>query len=257
MEELLPFIPIFICFGLIVAEIVGLIIFLSIKRKRDSTIQEKTKPRVYRSITLKQSIKTRNEVIGERGEESVEYYLRQWNADKEFYLVNNLLFSDNKGYSTQIDHIFINQNGLWVIETKNRAGEIYGNDQIEKWVQILGNGDIRHEFYNPVKQNETHIRQLKRRINISAPIYSIVLFPRADISHVDSNFVYDLEEFQRVAWIPTDVHLSEKAMKFYFEQIEILGNVCKITEEQHIKRIRKKYKEDKEYVVVYSDEDEY
>ena len=38
---------------------------------------------------------------------------------------------------TQIDHIVVSKFGVFAIETKNYRGEIYGNDNIQEWKQII------------------------------------------------------------------------------------------------------------------------
>lgn len=47
-----------------------------------------------------------------------------------------LCFKTDKG-STQIDHIVVSKYGVFAIETKNYRGEIYGDDNREKWTQII------------------------------------------------------------------------------------------------------------------------
>ena len=72
------------------------------------------------------------------------------------YVLNDVLFdTDNK--SCQIDHIVINENGVFVIETKNYSGRVYGTDQQHEWTQVLKYGKVKNKFYSPVKQNQTHI----------------------------------------------------------------------------------------------------
>ena len=51
------------------------------------------------------------------------------------------------GKSSQIDHIVVNKNGVFVIETKNYAGRIYGNDNQLEWTQVLAYGKVKNKFY--------------------------------------------------------------------------------------------------------------
>ena len=41
------------------------------------------------------------------------------------YVVNNILFQTDDGKSSQVDHLLINPNGVFVVETKNYAGRVY------------------------------------------------------------------------------------------------------------------------------------
>ena len=50
------------------------------------------------------------------------------------YVIHDLVFADKEGHTCQIDHICINSRGIWVIETKNYAGRIYGSEKDRKSV---------------------------------------------------------------------------------------------------------------------------
>lgn len=61
-------------------------------------------------------------------------------------------------HTTQIDHIVVSIHGIFVIETKNYKGWIYGNSNNEYWTQnIYGN---KYSLYNPLLQNKNHIKSL-------------------------------------------------------------------------------------------------
>lgn len=73
---------------------------------------------------------------GKRGENYVAKILGDTIIGEQ-YVINNLLFQNEKGQSCQIDHVFINKFGIWVIETKNYAGTIYGQENQREWTQVL------------------------------------------------------------------------------------------------------------------------
>ena len=91
------------------------------------------------------------------GELKIRFILG-FNRKGKKYVFNNYKMILN-GKSTQIDHIVVNKNGVFVIETKNYAGIIYGDEKDHKWLQVPAGGNVENEFYNPVKQNRTHIYQ--------------------------------------------------------------------------------------------------
>ena len=68
--------------------------------------------------------------------------------------------------------------GIFVFEIKDYAGWIFGNANHQKWTQVLAYGDEKHQFYNPIKQNEGHITALRNTSEQLAhiPIYSFVVF---------------------------------------------------------------------------------
>ena len=65
------------------------------------------------------------------------------------------------------------------MKVKNYSGWIFGNENSLNWTQILPmrtGQSKKTQFYNPVKQNNTHIRYLKKLIGSNIPIYSIIVF---------------------------------------------------------------------------------
>lgn len=74
--------------------------------------------------------------------------------------VCNLYIKRDSGYVSEIDIVFIHETGIYVIESKNYSGWIYGNENHQNWTQVLKNGE-KFKFYNPLKQNKTHINALK------------------------------------------------------------------------------------------------
>ena len=60
------------------------------------------------------------------------------------------------------------------IETKNLNGWIFGSRNSKMWMQQIFNK--KHQFYNPIKQNRSHINYLNAYIYDSFPVYSIIVF---------------------------------------------------------------------------------
>lgn len=69
--------------------------------------------------------------------------------------------------------------GLFVFESKNFSGWIFGDENRKNWYQTLpqGKGRSRKEsFYNPIMQNRTHIKHLKTLLGENTPMHSIITF---------------------------------------------------------------------------------
>ena len=116
------------------------------------------------------------------GELYVAAFLKILPKDK-YTVINNLLFTWN-GHSTQIDHIVVSIYGIFVIETKFYKGLIYGGENSEYWLQnIYGN---KHQFRNPILQNQGHIRALKHLLHEYENIrfISIIAFSSRATLHV-------------------------------------------------------------------------
>jgi len=80
--------------------------------------------------------------------------------DKSVYQrLNNVTLPLANGGSTQIDHIIVSVYGIFVIETKNYKGWIYGREAQKQWTQVFPNGS-KFKFQNPLRQNYLHIKTL-------------------------------------------------------------------------------------------------
>lgn len=95
---------------------------------------------------------------GEMGEHYVSKILSSLD-ENEYKVFNDVMLRTKNGKTTQIDHIVISAYGIFVIETKNYSGWIFGNEKAEYWMQIIYKE--RHQFRNPIKQNWSHIYALK------------------------------------------------------------------------------------------------
>ncbi len=63
--------------------------------------------------------------------------------------------------TTQIDHIFVSRFGVFVVETKNMGGWIFGNESDRQWTQAFRNGQ-KFRFQNPLRQNYRHTEVVEK-----------------------------------------------------------------------------------------------
>ena len=95
--------------------------------------------------------------------------------DGNVYLdVNNVTIPTSNG-TTQIDHILVSRYGIFVIETKNMEGWIFGTATQPRWTQSLGKS--KFQFQNPLHQNYRHIKALEEFLELpTSTFHSIVCF---------------------------------------------------------------------------------
>lgn len=136
---------------------------------------------VYYSSTYyketKQAEKDVHKNKGNKGEYLISLELDKLEGrGKTVFNVN--LQNGKKG--TEADIIYINSSGVYVIESKNYNGRIYGRADSNQWTQTLISavGTVKSNFYNPLWQNEKHINAIKRLLRKyeDLPIYSLVVF---------------------------------------------------------------------------------
>ena len=93
---------------------------------------------------------------------------------RAYHCFNNVLVNA-RSRETQIDHVIVSKFGVFVTETKNRSGWIYGSGSNPNWTQVLYKKKIR--FQNPLRQNYLHTKSLAEFLEIDhRKIHSIVVF---------------------------------------------------------------------------------
>jgi hypothetical protein len=159
--------------------IVFIVIMLVIYRNQK--LDEAFNETEYARITNK----TRRETFadkGSRGEYSLYAKAAQTLEGETHWLFNVYIPLDN-GKTTEIDAILFHASGIYVIESKNYSGWIFGTETQEKWTQCLKPSRYvkvqKYQFYNPIKQNQFHINRYRQWLGESGqnvPIYSVILF---------------------------------------------------------------------------------
>ena len=92
----------------------------------------------------------------------------------EYKIIKNVTLPAEGG-TTQIDHIIVSQYGVFVIETKNMKGWIYGDPDQPMWTQKI----FRHSnrFQNPLRQNYKHTKTLQQLLGLNDDqVHSVVVF---------------------------------------------------------------------------------
>ena len=111
---------------------------------------------------------------GEQGEAMLRQHTDPSLAGKGYHALHDLLIPLYES-TTQIDHLYVSRYGIFVVETKNYAGWIYGDAEQKQWTQVLY--QQKRRFYNPLKQNETHIKALAYLLKLPVETFhSIVVF---------------------------------------------------------------------------------
>ncbi len=132
--------------------------------------------------------------FGAKGEMLVHQRLEEVKNRYGGYLYHDFCFEDERGYSSEIDHILITRGGIFIIETKSNKGTIRGSEKDEFWRFLKDNSPGWRYFKNPILQNQGHISHLRKTIKPNPPkMECMIVFPFADISQIDSGYVYSLK----------------------------------------------------------------
>jgi predicted RNA-binding Zn-ribbon protein involved in translation (DUF1610 family) len=190
-------------------------------------------------------------------------------------LLYNTYLVTEKG-STEIDCIMVHTSGIYVIESKNYSGWIFGNEKDKYWTQSLLSGKGRKskkiKFYNPILQNAGHIKNIRKVVNSdSIPIHSLIVFSqRCELKKVtfsDSNaFVIKRKYLKRTVKMIDKKYanaltreqveqiskkLSEKSIKtetIKEEHIERVQSIQNSTHKKQTQRVQENIKEEHDNV---------
>lgn len=177
------------------------------------------------------------------GEWQVNLLIKFFLNKKDYNLIKNVTlptFTDGKQQgTTQIDHIIVFKYGIFVVETKNMKGWIFGSEnQKQRTQQIFKH---KSKFQNPLHQNYKHVKTLETCLRIkSENLFSVIIFIG------DSTFKTKMPDNVRFARgginfikSKTDVVFNAEEVTNIIEQIESgrLERSFK-TNRQHIKHVR-------------------
>lgn len=129
---------------------------------------------VFAVLTILKNWPTSGCVKGWLGEKRTSLDIRQ--LDPAIYHVFEDVYlprPDKKG-TTQIDHVVISPFGIFVIETKNYRGWIFGDEKQAKWTQNLFGK--KYTFQNPLHQNELHVRALAIYLDQSRGVFHSIIY---------------------------------------------------------------------------------
>lgn len=189
---------------------------------------------------------TRKLKRGEEGEQLVSLTL---DKDSSFHrLINNLVLLGDNNVSHQIDHILVRENGIFVIETKNHFGRITGLEDDSYWKKTYPyKGRVKTEtFHNPLKQNQSHIRIIKRVLGKDYPIYCFVVFVRSNVDELDLfNVCGPNDILKRINLITSDKPLSREVIESIYQTL--LDKEAYVNDEMHLESIKKITKDRREY----------
>ena len=156
---------------------------------------------------------------------------------QKYHLIKNVTLPIEDG-TTQIEHIVVSEFGLFVIETKNMKGWIFGSENGKTWTQSI----YKHKstFQNPLHQNYKHTKTIESILGIDdSKVFSVVTFVG------DSTFKMDMPKnvtkdgaFITYIKSKTEKILSKEEVKNIVSMIEAgrLSRTLK-THREHVKHV--------------------
>lgn len=178
-------------------------------------------------------------VKGYFGELSIRIWL-SFLDKRKYKIINDVMIPSGEDKTAQIDHIVISAYGIFVIETKNYKGWIYGSETSKNWTQVIYK--TKNQFYNPILQNKGHVKALKSLLadypNIKyIPI--VVFTSKADFKklNVSSHVIYSLG-LNRTIKKYTEECIELDDIESISNLIINANNEDKSARKEHVTRIR-------------------
>ena len=232
---------------LLLLPFISLIILLLFVKKREQRKQEQYKQGSYYQTTKRSYASVRNDK-GAYGEYLTYKNLEHLEANGARFLFN-VYIPKGDGDTTEIDLLMICPKGIFVFESKNYSGWIFGSEEQKNWCQTLTTGRGRGKkfyFYNPILQNRVHIKYLKNFLSDSIPLHSIVVFSdRCTLKSItvtsnDVNIIKRHDVKSTVSEICNrtgNVFLSKMDIVEIYNRLYSFSQVGEVKKEQHIENI--------------------
>lgn len=179
---------------------------------------------------------------GARGERRVHNALSSVLDEKEYRVLSDLILPVAGG-TTQLDHLVLSRFGIFVIETKNMSGWIFGGADQQKWTQVQKGGK-RRSFQNPLRQNYAHVKAVQEVLDVDPKVlHNFVVFtgsaePKTDMPE---NVAWGLRALGKLIGVRKQIVLSDSQVTAFTETLQ--GQALEsnsAVRRQHLQNLEKK-----------------
>lgn len=192
--------------------------------------------------------------VGRLGEYDTYQHLKSLKGYKKFLF--NCYIPKEDEETTEIDVIMLHESGIYVFESKNYSGWIFGTENQKQWTQSLPAGRGRSKkvhFFNPIMQNKTHVKWLKSYLQQEElDFFSYIVFSKRcelkNIKLTTSNH-YVLKREYLLSQVRKNANevgqkLSNEQIDKLYDKLYPLTQVKEETKKEHIQNINEKYKKE-------------
>lgn len=164
-------------------------------------------------------------------------------------LLFNVYIPKSGGENTEIDVLMITTRGLYVFESKNYSGWVFGNEDDKNWTVTL-NSRVKNRFYNPIKQNAGHVKWLCKYLGVERDmVRSIVVFgERCELKKIKSSGLVPVVQRRRAPYVvrdfekESDCRLTPEQQELYYQKLRGRCNLSEAERRKHIENVKRKVK---------------
>lgn len=202
----------------------------------------------YYKITNTPLLALRSDV-GKYGEYLIYKKLRNFEINLGAKFLFNVYIPKENGETTEIDVLMICSKGIFVFESKNYSGWIFGNESQRNWTQVLPKGRGRsnkEKFFNPIMQNRSHIKHLKSLVGDDIPMRSIIAFSERctlkelTVTSTDVNVInrYSVAQVVTTLFNQYPNALDTEKIDSIYNLLYPFSQVDELAKQQHIQNIK-------------------
>jgi hypothetical protein len=175
---------------------------------------------------------------GVLGEWQVNLLIKFFLDNNIYHLIKNVTLLTEDG-TTQIDHIIVSKHGIFVVETKNMKGWVFGGANQKQWTQKI----FKHtsKFQNPLHQNYKHVKTLEDLLLTGCKankdcIFSVIIFIG------DSTFKTKM---------PENVRFARGGIEYIKSKTDVIfngGEVANIIDQVESGRLERSFKTNRQHI---------
>jgi restriction system protein len=142
--------------------------------------------------------------------------------------------------TTQIDHLLVSPYGLFIVETKNIKGWIFGSEDQPKWTKsVFGK---KYSFQNPLRQTFRQKKILSKFLGLNESIIHTVIFFVGDCkfkTHLPANVIKSglgryIKQFQVLNLSPNEINQISGQLEQHMSE-------STVTTRDHVRSLRKRH----------------
>lgn len=221
---------------------IGLIVFIiyAVKRKKYEKTEYYIQTRnPYTSVNFDK---------GRAGEFYTYKYLMPLKGYKRFLF--NLYLPKGNGETTELDIVLLHESGVYVFESKNYSGWIFGTESQQYWTQTFPTGkgqSQKSHFFNPILQNEIHLRWIQNFLaDQTLPFYSYIVFSdRCTLKNITltsgKHYVVNHHNLLPAVWqntVKAGIHLSPEKIDCLYNKLYPLTQIDNSRKATHIENVQ-------------------
>jgi predicted RNA-binding Zn-ribbon protein involved in translation (DUF1610 family) len=173
------------------------------------------------------------------GEKKTTFYLWLSLNGKVYRRFHDVIIPAKNG-TTQIDHLLVSPYGLFIIETKNRKGWIFGSERQQKWTQSLfGNS---YSFQNPINQTFRQKKAISEFLDLNESIIHTVIYfvgnckfkTQLPDNVINSQLGKYVKQFKDRILAPEEIDRVVREIEYYVSE-------SSLTTKDHLRSLRERH----------------